>query len=308
MHRQWNVAIVNVQGVGDYQTQTLSLPDGDRGTEKTVRLIQQLVEEGIKDPRIRRLATEILRAYNVPSHDEVGEVRAIVDWCTPRIGGRTSNLYFRKDMVGREMLQPAAAILKTRSGDCDCLNAIFIPSLLGSIGYHTKAVVIKSDANNPDLFSHVYSKVVLSDGTEIPIDVGRPDSRFGLAPSRYWDIREFDITPGASGGPVSGYLGYFPRPRPASGYRGFPFSGRGLRGLGQDTTDLDAILQSTPSIETGAAQIIAATNPNSAYISSNQPLPYTAPAGTISLTSGGGLIGVALVAIALMAIAMTGKR
>ena len=136
-------------GVGAYQTKTFIFPDGEPGTAKSIAAIRQLVAEGIRDPRVRRTATEILHAYGVPAHDELAEVWAIYQWVL-------QNIRFTKDMVDREMLQPAADILITRAGDCNCINAILLPALLGSIGYSTRAVTIKANPSDPESFSHIF--------------------------------------------------------------------------------------------------------------------------------------------------------
>ncbi|MGH9406783.1 MAG: transglutaminase-like domain-containing protein [Terriglobia bacterium] len=262
-------------GVGAFQTKTFMLPDGDPGTAKTIRLIRQLVAEGIRDPRIRRAAVEILHQAGIQAHDEPGEVRAVYNWVL-------RNIRFTKDMVDREMLQPAADILATRAGDCDCINAILLPALLGSIGYATKAVTIKANPDDPESFSHVFLAAYLpASGQWVTLDAARQGAGWGVSPESYWAIEEWPLTDSARS------LGYFPRPRPRTSYRrGL----RGLRGLGQLPADITSILQSVPSIETGAAQIVAASNMPTYPAYSVYPTTAGYPAGypygnTLSVSS-----------------------
>lgn len=190
-------------GVGAYQTKTFVFPDGEPGTRKSLAAIQQLVREGIRDPRIRRAASDVLHLYNVPAYDELGEVRAIYKWVL-------SNIRFTKDMVDREMFQPAADILITRAGDCDCINAILLPALLGTIGYPTKAITIKSNPDDPDSFSHVFIKVMLpSSGQWVALDAARPGAGWGVRPEVYWEAKEWPLTEPVH--PQLGGLGRTPR-------------------------------------------------------------------------------------------------
>ena len=144
--------MVNVQHVGPYQSIRFTLPDGDAGVADTIaKYIRRLVDEGLSDPRIRRVATEVLRHAGVAPYDDLGEIRAIFDWAV-----NWRNMRFVRDPVGKEMLQPAWSILESGAGDCDCINAILLPSLLGAIGYATRAVTIATDPADRRAFSHIY--------------------------------------------------------------------------------------------------------------------------------------------------------
>jgi len=245
---------MNVAGVGAYQTKTFILPDGEPGTSKTIAALQQLVREGIRDPRIRRAATEILHANQVSAHHELAEVWAIYQWVL-------ANIRFTKDMVDREMLQPAADILITRAGDCDCINAILLPALLGAIGYGTRAVTIKGNPTDPDSFSHIFIKVYLpASGEWIPLDAARPGAGWGVTAEVFWDVKEWPLTEGARA------LGNLPR-----------------FGLGQ--FEWSNLFESLPKIESGAAQVVGAARAPTYY-----PATAYGPApGTFSV--GGGVTG-----------------
>ena len=273
--------MLNVQGLGRDQVFTSSLPDGDRGTAQTVAYARQLIAEGLRNPDVRRLAVEFCRVYSAAPHDELGELSAVFN-------GVLDNFAYRKHTVGMQLLQPVAGILETRAGDCADLNQILLPSLLGSIGYPTRAVTIKADADRSSEFSHVYIEVMTSDGQWVPLDVARRDPAFGKAPEYYWDRKEWPLTPG-SGGQLNGYgVGVMTPTRPKVLFarrRAFP-----RRGLGDDDgggfdvgSALQESLAAAPSILGGIAQVVKATQtPNVQYVNS---------AGQI-LNSAGQVVGV----------------
>jgi len=199
---------MNVQHVGAWQTIKVPLPSGRRGTAKTIELIKQLVDEGLTDPRVRRVATEILRNSSAPAHDDVAEVRAIYQWVL-------ANIRFTKDMVGKETLQPAWAILETGAGDCDCINSILLPSLLGSVGYPTRLVTIAADPDDPELDSHIYIEALVQDiwgnPAWIPLDAARPGAAWLRTPEYFfrmqrWPLMEAAEAPDAPIGRLGGRM------------------------------------------------------------------------------------------------------
>ncbi len=172
---------------------------GDAGTAQTIAMIRQLVDQGVRDPVINRQALAIVRG--VRPYDDAGEVRAIYDWVR-------RNVAFRKDVAGKETLRRARTILEVRAGDCDDINAVLLPSLLGTIGYPTRLVTIAGNPAAPDQFTHIYAEARVR-GRWIPLDAARKDARFGLAPGRYlrrriWQINSDDYQD------VQGLSGYAP--------------------------------------------------------------------------------------------------
>ena len=234
---------MRVQGVGAFQTRTIPLPDGIPGTVRTIQLIRQLVEEGVKNPRIRRTATDILRG--VPAYNDPAEVSAIYNWVL-------RNIRFTKDMLGVghgiETLQPAAAILETRAGDCDDF-VILLASLLGSVGYETQAVTVAASASDPENFSHIYLEAKVN-GRWTALDAARPDAQFGRAPEVYWMSRRWPLTH-AGDREMLGGLSMTTR-------RSFPRFGLGDFDWGQ-------LIEEIPEITKGTAQIISAARMPSAY-------------------------------------------
>jgi len=307
--------MLNVQGLGRDQVFTSSLPDGDRGTAATVAYARQLIAEGLRNPDVRRLAVEFCRVYGAAAHDELAELNAIFT-------GVLQNFTFRKHTVGAQLLQPIQGILETRAGDCADLNQILLPSLLGSIGYPTRAVTIKADRKRPEEFSHVYIEAMLSDGWWVPLDVARRDPVFGKDPEFYWDRKQWPLTPGA-GGQLNGYgvgamqpiffrRGFRPV-APVKFRRSFP-----RRGLGEDGFDWgqfgQKILQTSPELLGGVAQVIKAANtPGIPYSAAGYPMypsAYQTTGSGISAqvgASSGTYIVIALV-VAGTAFLMLGRR
>lgn len=306
--------MLNVQGLGRSGVFQVNLPDGDRGTAQTVAYARQLISEGLRDPDVRRLAVHFCRAYGAPPHDEPAELNALFQ-------GVLDNFQFRKHTVGAQLLQPVRGILETRAGDCADLNQILLPSLLGSIGYPTRAVTIKADPDRPDEFSHVYIEAQLSDGTWVPMDVARVNPAFGKAPEYYWERAEWPLTPGSgqmsglatrgSGlGNAGGAMPFQMRMR-----RAFPHR----RGMGQDNGgdgfSWGGLLQQTPQILQSVAQVVKASNtPGIPYSAVGYPqIPTTAagyaPGFSVSAGASSGplIIGVLVVA-GIIGVAIALKR
>lgn len=223
---------------------TLPLADGDQGTAQTISLIRQLVDRGMKDPVVNRTALSILQS--VPAHEEEAEVRAIYDWVRGYIR-------FTKDLYGKETLRPAAVILEVGAGDCDDINGILLPALLGTVGYRTRLVTVATHAEAPEDFSHVYAEACVG-GQWIPLDAARPHAAFGKAPMHYIRKRIWDLH--------------------SSRYQDV----KGLNGLGGFSSIANSIAQIAPPVTQGVAQIVAAARQPIYYF----PYGYgTTPYGTI---------------------------
>lgn len=172
-----------------------SLPGGDRGVAKTMDLIRSLVDSAIKDPFVNRTAIEILHQSNAPQYDQLAAARTIYDWVH-------RNIRYVQDPVGKETVRPANVILKVRAGDCDDINGVLIPSLLGTIGITTRGVTIAAAQGSND-FSHIYAEAMLN-GQWVALDAARPNVVFGQAPGTYWRRAEWPLTGSEVG--QGGYL------------------------------------------------------------------------------------------------------
>ncbi|HEV2225115.1 MAG TPA: transglutaminase-like domain-containing protein [Candidatus Acidoferrales bacterium] len=301
--------MLNVQGVGAWSQVRFPLPDGDRGTAKTINeIVRPLVDEGLTDPRVRRLATEIVRRAGIPPFNDLAEVRALFDWCLDWrnvIDGMRAPRFFR-DMVGKEMLQPAWSIIESGSGDCDCINAVLLPSLLGSIGYPTRAVTVAADPEDPAAFSHIYIEALIKTANGyawIPLDVARPGAEWGRTPELAFRVKRWPLMEAAEG------IGAMSRPVLLNGLSGAPAAPcrsrltglrfgvrRGARALGDASSDLSTIIQGTPGIESGVAQIVAAANQPSfhPYVTlppGSSPYGQYGQGGALTISGGGSSIG-----------------
>ncbi len=291
---------------------TLAIPPGDGGTEATIAVMRQLIEDGKKDPVVRELALQILSRARVPSFDSLGEVRAIYE----AIG---RNVKFRRDIRGKETLHAAREIIRLQAGDCDDF-VILTCSILETIGHPTRIVTVAGDADAPDVFTHVYPETCV-DGKWIPVDNARRRPMFGAAPrnvfrKRLWDSSspEFEdlqalagvgtrTTPGrlpSAWSPTAipqfrflhTGLGAPSRGRrtlgaPARSY-GAPmglgrYGARALHGaLGDDVTQLET---EAPQLMVGAADIIAASRAAPTNLVPTTNPTSMNPFGTASLPS-----------------------
>lgn len=258
----------NVTGLGKNRAFHTVLPDGTPGTAKTISYANQLIQEGLKNPQVREITLQILSNAGVRGFDDLGEVRALYEFVH-------QNFFFRDDPVGYQYLQPVTGMLRTKSGNCASLNLILLPTLLGGVGFPTRAITIKSDPSMPEEYSHVYIEAQLKDGSWIPLDVARPDAAFGLAPSSgsYWERAEWPLTGGGFTGGVM------------NGLRGLRRVRNVRRGLG-DAATTQAFLADLPSIESGAAQIVSAAN-QPGYPSQAQLQAAALANPNLSVTAGG---------------------
>lgn len=213
---------------------SVPLLSGHAGTAQTIALARKLVDSAVKDPAVNRLAVDIVRG--TPQYDDHAKAEAIYNWVC-------ANFTYVQDPVGpfgpKETLRPVRDLLELRAGDCDDINLVLFPSLLGTIGYSTRAVTIAGDPAHPREFTHVYCEVEI-DGQWIPMDAARPGAIFGEEPPYYFDRKEWPITDANQ------------------------FSLFGCRGLAGYVGNLGADItgQDIQAIESGAAQIISAADQN----------------------------------------------
>lgn len=162
-----------------------SLPHGDAGVAKTISLVRSQVDQAIKDPYINRTAIDILAAYGAPQYDDAAAARTIYNWVR-------ANIRYVKDPVGKETVRPANVILEVRAGDCDDINGVLLPSLLGTIGIPTRAVTVAAVPGSND-FSHIYAEALIN-GAWTPVDAARANVVFGQAPEYYTRRQEWPLT------------------------------------------------------------------------------------------------------------------
>jgi hypothetical protein len=240
---------------------------GDAGIRQTVDVIRKLVDDGVKDPHVNALAIRLAR--RVPRFDRMAQAQAIYEYVL-------ENIWFVDDPVQKETVRPARVVLQVGGGDCDDINGVLLPSLLGTIGIATRLVTVASDPRDPTQFSHIYAEADI-DGEWIPIDAARPGAQFGLEPNnftrkRLWSLDNssfedvVDTVTGAAGGSAAGAA------LEASGLFGL----NGYLTLGDDSTDAQDELAAAPLVAAGTvgiADIIAASQ-GSPYASYGNPVSY----------------------------------
>jgi len=232
---------------------------GDAGTAQTVSLAKKLVDAAVKDPAVNALAIAIVRP--TPNYDNLSKAQAFFDWTQ-------ENVRYVPDPVGpygaKETLRPMRDLMVLLAGDCDDINMVFLPALLGSVGISSRVVTIKADPEVPHEYSHVYCEALI-DGVWIPMDCARPNAIFGEEPPRYWARKEWPMADapitlmgmgcadgvcGCGGGCAASAS------RGLSGYV-IDMPG-GMGRLGDDSTTAQDITAAT----SGAAAVISAANQN----------------------------------------------
>jgi hypothetical protein len=224
-----------------------ALLDGDPGTEQTIDAIRGLLSEAWKDSCVNRTAIDILRASGAQQYDSLAQLQALYAWVLAK-------MYFVNDPVTKEALRPARDLLALGAGDCDDINAILLPALVGSVGFEPRLVTIAADADHPESFSHIYAEAKLNDAW-VAIDAARPGAQFGIAPNQWYRREWWSLVDGSHG------------MYPGAGRVAPPgMSGMGvsrMRGLGQSvSTDIsNAIAEGSQA----ASGIINAIDGNPVY-------------------------------------------
>jgi len=251
---------------------TLHLSGGDSGTIQTIAQIRRLVDRSIKSINVNRLACAI--AWNTPQFSDAPKAQAVFNWVQ-------QNTRFISDIVGKETLRTADEILRVRAGDCDDLNAILIPSLLGTIGIRSRLVTIAHDPDDPKDFSHIYSEAFV-DGEWVPMDVARPGAAYGRGPEQYFRKRMWDLYSPA----------YFDE-KPLNGYLSRASMGVGpqkkLRGLG-DGFDVSQLEAEIPSIISSTTGLVSAARANPINLVPAVTTPAGAPPAGYTYNAQGQLV------------------
>lgn len=271
---------VAVPSAGASGSQTIPMRSGHRGTAQTIQAMRALIDAGIKNQGINRLAVQIVR--NTPEFSEAPKVQAIYEWMR-------AHIRFVADAVGKEVLRTPEETIQVGAGDCDCMT-VLIATLAGTAGMTSRAVTVSTDPSEPNTYSHVYPEV-FADGQWIPVDCARPNSALGLSPNRYFLKKEWDLF-GQGSRQISGLSGL----GKSMGCPGVKGMGRGdlgaylgasrgahRRGMGDfDLSDISSILtpQLVQATTTGTAQIINAENgmPTNLYSTASVGIPGV-PAG-----------------------------
>jgi len=151
-----------------------NIAPGETGTDQTISLISQLVNDSLKRPDVRLLTHGILRRLNLSSRNEYRSALAIYNWVC-------KNIRYVKDPVDVETVQAPEVTLSIKAGDCDD-HVVLIASMLQSVGIPVRYQVMGKDR---DRFSHVFIESLL-DSRWTPVDttISGPMGRSGGLPLR----------------------------------------------------------------------------------------------------------------------------
>lgn len=125
------------------------ISDGPAGTNKTLRLMRDIVRQWRRAPLVIDLARRL--TVGLPQKDYPGEVRALFCYVRDRIR-------YVRDPNGVEALATPEATLNSGAGDCDD-KVILLASLLEAIGHPTRMVAMKESPVGP--YAHVFLETKL---------------------------------------------------------------------------------------------------------------------------------------------------
>jgi transglutaminase-like putative cysteine protease len=145
----------------------VGIPRGVPGTLATLRLMEQLADEGSRDPIVRGWA--LAAVAGAPPHDHAAELAALHQRARDGIA-------FRRDHVAMETLQTARRTLEWMAGDCDDFS-ILLAAALRSIGFPAR-LAFRVIGKQAGAYGHVYVVARLGN-REIPLDAIHRETPFG---------------------------------------------------------------------------------------------------------------------------------
>jgi transglutaminase-like putative cysteine protease len=126
---------------------------------RTILLIEELIEKGKRDARIRALATRAVNGTREGNFD--GELVALSDFIKGQVR-------YTKDPSGIESVSDAIDTLKLGYGDCDDL-CVCLSSMAEAIGHPTRLKIVGMDR-----YSHIFPEVLIKGAGWVPVDLARP--------------------------------------------------------------------------------------------------------------------------------------
>lgn len=143
-----------LQNLGKLPDQEMrKVGNGIQGNLDTVAVMQKLAQEYSRSSLVKRLATNIINAANIPSHRYLDEAKAIGTFVQKHIR-------YVKDPVGTESLQTPEMMIKMMAdagyamGDCDDM-ALLIATLLMAVGIKPYFRCVKYSEKSQS-FNHIY--------------------------------------------------------------------------------------------------------------------------------------------------------
>lgn len=134
-----------------------SLPSGAAGTEETLRIMRDLVQQYKSDTHVRGVALDVISSLR--PQDWRGEIRALFEYVRDRIR-------YVRDIAGVETIQTPPVTIDLEAGDCDDKSTL-LATLLAAVGHRSRFVAVGYRA--PDSYQHVFVEALLNDSW-IPLD------------------------------------------------------------------------------------------------------------------------------------------
>ncbi len=172
--------------------QTIDIPPGDAGIERTARIMRDLILEAQGHPVVRDHAERAVAGLP-PGRPEF-EVRAVYDY----VG---ANSEYRRDPVINEWIRTPWYLLKCEVEpwqqrqtsrkpqlDCDDLTGVSL-GMLASIGFDTVIRVVSTLPTRQ--YNHVYGLACLDSRRVLPVDL----TRYRVPPDTPWprEYRAFEV-------------------------------------------------------------------------------------------------------------------
>lgn len=127
------------------------IPDGDAGVEATVRRMQSIYRDALRDPRIVQFAQRLVGLDQADG--QAAQVQAVAAFVRARWRFVGDSLGFEQLKTPDRLLSESESYGKLQ-GDCDDATLLLM-TLLGAIGIQSRIVVVQRDPRSPS-FDHVY--------------------------------------------------------------------------------------------------------------------------------------------------------
>lgn len=171
-------------------------PDPDQATAQTIAIMSGHIRNGARDGLVAAAASEALAqfgmlAFGLGNGDERMRIaEACWWWCKNRIKFVHHEFLLRKYLGERDHLQglisPEVLVRMDRpAGDCAIFTEM-LGALLSVAGVPFEIVTVAVNPNEPEVFSHVYPRAVMSDGRRLALDASH-----GKYPG--WQVPSSDV-------------------------------------------------------------------------------------------------------------------
>lgn len=149
------------------------IPGGLAGTNETVRLIAEHVQNDLRRPVVRLIASRLIQSAGVKSKDHLSEAQTLYSWIS-------RNIRYQKDPVNIETVQSPEITLKLRYGDCDDHTGIMAAMAL-AVGIPARYRVI---GYTEDQLVHIFPELLIG-SKWIAADTTEPQKGFGWRPPKF---------------------------------------------------------------------------------------------------------------------------